>query len=72
MSGRTPMTTLEEIEKAVQNLPTPQLAAFRAWFAEFDAVAWDRQFEVDVKAGRLDKLGQEALDDLEAGRCQSL
>ena len=26
---------------------------FRVWFAEFDAEVWDRQFEEDVAAGRL-------------------
>jgi len=31
------MTTIEEIEKAVAELPPDQLARFRAWFDEFDA-----------------------------------
>jgi hypothetical protein len=30
--------------------------------------AWDRQFETDVAAGRLDALAEEALADLRAGR----
>ena len=28
---------------------------FRVWFAEFDAEVWDRQFEEDVAAGRLNE-----------------
>ena len=43
--------------------------AVRAWFAAFDAKAWDRQFEKDVASGRLDKIGQKALEDLKKGRC---
>ena len=66
------MSTVQEIEQAVQELPPQELAAFRAWFAEFDAVAWDRQFEEDVVAGRLDQLAEEALQDLREGRCTDL
>jgi hypothetical protein len=50
-------------------LSEAELAAFRTWFAEFDAEAWDRRIEDDVAAGRLDALADEALDDLRAGRC---
>jgi hypothetical protein len=66
------MSTVQEIESAVRQLSSQDLAAFRAWFAEFDARAWDRQFEEDVAAGRLDKLAQEAIEDLRAGRCTDL
>lgn len=48
------------------------LARFRKWFAEYDAAAWDRQLEQDVKAGRLDALGREALREHRAGRTTTL
>ena len=60
------MITIEEIENAVSKLPAEQLAAFRAWFAEFDAQLWDRQLEEDVAAGKLDVLAKEALRDSRA------
>jgi hypothetical protein len=63
------MSTIQEIEDAIRKLPAADLAALRAWFAEFDADAWDRQFERDVAAGRLDRLAEEALHDLHEGRC---
>jgi hypothetical protein len=63
------MSTIQEIESAVQQLPSDQLATFRAWFAEFDAQQWDRQLEADVQAGKLDWLSEEAKADLRAGRC---
>jgi hypothetical protein len=63
------MSTLEQIENAVRRLSPKDLADFRAWFAELDADAWDRQIEEDVAAGRLDALAEEALDDLRKGRC---
>ena len=63
------MVTAKEIEDAVLRLSPAELDAFRQWFAEFDATAWDRQIEEDVAAGRLDSLAEEALRDLKAGRC---
>lgn len=63
------MSTLSEIEAAVKRLSSTELDAFREWFAEFDAAAWDRQFEKDVAAGHLEARANEALDDLAMGRC---
>jgi hypothetical protein len=66
------MSTVQEIEDAILKLLSQELAALRGWFAEFDAAAWDRQFEEDVAAGRLDNLAEEALRDLREGRCTDL
>jgi len=60
---------VNEIEAAVVRLTPAELDAFRTWFAEFDAAAWDRQIEDDVAAGRLDALADEAVEDPRAGRC---
>jgi len=68
----TDMSRISELERAVRELPPQELAEFREWFAGFDAEKWDRQFERDVAAGRLDALGQEALRDLREGRCTDL
>ena len=66
------MSTIQEIEDAIRRLPDVELAALRAWFAEFDAAAWDRQFERDVEAGRLDALADEACADAREGGCTDL
>ena len=66
------MSSLPEIEKAIQQLAPDQLTAFRAWFAEFDAEQWDRQIEQDAKTGRLDALAKEALADFRAARTTEL
>jgi hypothetical protein len=60
---------LEKLETAVRQLSPEERAAFRTWFAVFDAEEWDRQLESDVAAGRLDWLVAEALEDCKAGRC---
>ena len=64
--------TLVELEKVVTGLSRDQLAEFRSWFLQFDAEIWDRQFEEDVAAGRLDNLAEEALRDLREGRTTEL
>jgi len=66
------MSIVQEIENAIRKLADEDLVALRAWFAEFDADAWDHQFEKDVAAGRLDDLAEEALRDLREGRCTDL
>ncbi len=63
---------LEEIEKAVSELSPEDFAAFRDWFAKFDAEVWDLQFKADVAAGKLDALADKALKDLKEGRCTEL
>jgi hypothetical protein len=63
------VSNIKEIEDAVQSLSASELAAFRAWFAAFDADVWDRRIEEDVAGGRLDSLADEALEDLRQGRC---
>ena len=66
------MSTVKEIESAVAQLSAKELAKFRQWFAEFDAAEWDKEFEEDVKAGRLDKLAEQAIKEYRAGRCTKL
>ena len=66
------MNLVSEIEVAIKKLSRDELSAFRDWFQEFDAEAWDKQFEADVAAGRLDALAEEALRDLREGRCTDL
>ena len=66
------MSSVDEIEDAIRKLPEEDLITLRAWFAEFDAAAWDCQFERDVAQGRLDALADEALRDLCEGRCTDL
>ena len=66
------MSKIESLEKQIQQLSPDELAEFRRWFAEFDAHLWDRQFEADVKAGKLDALAEKALHAYAAGRSTKL
>jgi hypothetical protein len=66
------MTKVESLEQEVQGLTRAELAAFRRWFFEFDAQAWDRQIEEDVRKGTLDKQVDEALATHRAGKSKEL
>lgn len=65
-----PMTSLQSIEAAVEQLAPAGRARFRVWFERFDTADWDQQLEHDVEAGTLDWLAEEALTDLAAGHCR--
>ena len=62
------MSKLEALEKRVSGLSAEELAKFRQWFAEYDAVAWDRQIERDAEAGKLGSHADEALRAHAAGK----
>ena len=64
--------TVEEVVKAVEQLPQDQLKQFRAWFQKFDAEVWDEQIEKDIKTGKLDMLAQVAIVDHHAGKSKEL
>jgi hypothetical protein len=63
---------VEKIEEEVRALSSEELAAFRKWFREFDADAWDREIEADALAGKLDALVVRALDQHRAGKTTPL
>lgn len=57
------MSKIEIIESQIKELSSEDLARFRAWFVSFDGELWDRQFDDDVRAGKLDALAEAALRD---------
>ncbi|MDT5062334.1 MAG: hypothetical protein QOH63_2793 [Acidobacteriota bacterium] len=63
---------IKEIESAIAQLPSSELAELAKWFEEFHAQVWDEQLEQDVKAGRLDALLKQAERDFEQGQCEPL
>ncbi len=64
--------SLVELEAAVSHLAPEELAAFRQWFEEYLADAWDSRIEADIRAGRLDELVRQADEEFNAGRCSPL
>ena len=61
------MSTVMEIEKAIEKLPTDELFELTHWISSRFSDAWDRQIEVDIRSGRLDDVAAEALQEHRAG-----
>ena len=66
------MSTVKEIETAIQKLKPKEIREVGDWLDELREDLWDRQIDADIKAGRLDKLADKALEDYRAGRCKPL
>ena len=66
------MTKLEKIEQEIASLQPADLHKLADWLAEYRSDLWDKQIEEDSKAGKLDKLADEALADHRASRTRPL
>jgi major membrane immunogen (membrane-anchored lipoprotein) len=64
--------SVEDIEKALAQLPQDQLRIFRAWYEKFDADAWDKQIEADLANGKLAKIADAAIAEYKAGNTKKL
>ena len=60
--------SVAEIIDQVQKLPPAQVFELGRWLREYEAELWDQQIEADIRLGKLDKLGEEALEELRAGK----
>lgn len=69
------MQTVSEIKQAILDLPIAEYTEMIEWLYELgerEWEEWDRQFEEDVKAGRLDFLAEEALTAKARGELRDL
>jgi hypothetical protein len=66
------MTTVKEIEHAIEQLPSDQFSQIRDWIVERDWEKWDEQIENDSEAGALDFLIDEASRDAKSGDTRPL
>jgi hypothetical protein len=66
------MSTVLEIEMALQALPVGDVKKVADWLQHYLDEKWDEQIDDDIAAGRLDKLAGKALEDLHAGRVKPL
>ena len=64
--------TIQEIEQAITELSSSELARLREWFEEYYAQVWDKQIERDAASGRLDKLIAEVDEEYNAGLSKPL
>lgn len=64
------MSTVAEIEKAIQKLTPQEIKAVADWLQEFREEMWDQQIDADARAGKLDKFIAKAKADYRAGKAR--
>jgi hypothetical protein len=65
------MTTVAEIEKAIEHLPEPEVLILAGWFDEYREKLWDARIEADAQSGKLDFLIEEARRERGKGTVRS-
>jgi len=66
------MSTVTEIREAIGRLPPKEAWQLAAELREHLDALWDKQFEEDVKAGRLDDLIATAKEEHARGKIRSM
>jgi hypothetical protein len=66
------MSTVKDIESAIERLDDDSLEKLSDWFEDYMAEKWETRFAADVKAGKLDKLGEAADRAFEQGKSRPL
>ena len=54
------MSTVQEIETAIQQLPERDVLALTKWLEDYAESQWDRRLAADAAQGRLAPLAEEA------------
>ncbi len=66
------MTTVKEIQAAIQSLSPDEFTYLRKWMIELDWEQWDKEIEEDSYSGKLDFLIDEALTEKAQNQLQEL
>jgi hypothetical protein len=66
------MSSVQEIETAIEHLPPDEFKRLREWLDTFETTAFDRQIATDSDSGALDFLIYELEDDIQHGRTKPL
>lgn len=66
------MTTILEIEAAIEQLPETDVRQLAAWLQDYLDDRWDQQIEADLASGRLDQLIAQAEAAITANRVREL
>ena len=66
------MTTVSELQEAILGLSEADYSELRQWLLDRDWERWEREFDEDVRAGKLDGLASEALEAKARGELKDL
>jgi hypothetical protein len=66
------MSTVAEIENALQEIPVNDAWKVADWLQEYLDSKWDKQIDADIAAGKLDPLWEKAKADIATGKIKPL
>jgi hypothetical protein len=66
------MSKIDELKADIEKLPTHELAELYRWLSEKDWENWDKELEADARAGKLDFLVREALEEKARGKLREM
>lgn len=66
------MTTLSEIEAAIEQLPEGDVRHLSVWLQEYLDQRWEQQIEADLVSGKLDKVIAKAEADIAVNNVRNL
>ena len=64
--------TMTEIENAIRQLSAEDFSSLTFWISEYRNEKWDREIEEDYKAGKLNRLIDSALADIDSGNVKAV
>lgn len=64
--------SVQEIERAITQLPENELTELMTWLQNHHHEVWDKQIESDLEAGRLDAFLAEVETEYSAGEARPL
>ncbi len=66
------MTNVAELQQAILGLSETEYAELRRWLLDQDWERWEREFDEDVRTGKLDALAADALTAKAKGDLKAL
>ena len=66
------MTTVTELQQAILGLSDAEYTELIRWLRDQDWERWEREFNEDVRAGKLEALAADALDAKAKGNLKAL
>jgi hypothetical protein len=66
------MSKVEELKTQIEKLPKDEFTELVRWLSEKEWERWDKEIEADSKAGRLDFLVRESIDEKTKGTLKDL
>lgn len=66
------MSTVKDIAAAIDQLSPADFVELAAWFDRRRETDWDRQIRADATEGRLDRIWEQELKDIERGGARTL